>query len=468
MLKKLSVKVGLLFFVFIFCIEVLLYFVLYVNLADERIDEVMANLLARGNTHSEVLEEHFTEQTLQHVSVMESASDFTVIVTDAGGRVLTYSDQVTPEMLETISHTDFNRFSETGSVVEDDWQKSRYIATDSPITIDGRHEGHVFMFAESASIREVVDYLRDQFLLIGLITIMATIIAIMLLSRLITRPLIKIKKATQQLTSEKTTVELDTRRHDELGELAGAITTLSADLNRLKNERNEFLASIAHELRTPLTYIKGYIDIASRPGTTAADTATYMNIIREEAIHLTGLVRNLFELAQMDQHEFAIDRQETELCGLIRSVTELVRSRFDQKGIRIEVDCQPGLSAFVDAKRFQQVLLNILDNALKHTPADGHVTVAAEYKDGIDIRITDDGEGIPAEDVPYVFDRLYRADKSRSRQNGGSGLGLAVAKEIIDAHNGKVSVESTLGKGTTVRIHLERGGNDEERTAGRR
>lgn len=457
MLNKLALKIGLLFFVFIVSIEIFLFATLYVTYVNERVDEVMSNLLARGNTHSEVLEDSFDASTLSHVAMMESASDFIVIITDAAGNELTHSDSIEPEMLDVLQHTDYDDIPRGGEVLEDRWNEKRFIATDSPITVGEEHMGHVFMFAESNQIKQMVDRLRNQFLLSGLITLVLTVVTIFFLSRFITAPLIRMKEATEQLGTGKSDVSLNIERNDELGGLANAITRLSTDLDRLKHERNDFLASISHELRTPLTYIKGYADIASRPGISEQEKQQYLAIIQEETTNLTKLIQQLFELAQLDQNQFSIRKEKVPLDALFQSVIGLVRPAFDDKQLSISVLCDPSIHAFIDPARFQQVLLNILDNARKHSKPHTTVILQAEQdNESTTIRISDQGEGIPPEDLPFVFERLYRVDKSRSRQFGGSGLGLAIAKEIVESHGGAIALDSAPGTGTIVTITLGR------------
>lgn len=463
MLNKLALKIGLLFFVFIVGIELFLFSTLYLTYVNERVDEVMSNLLARGNTHSKVLEDSFNETTLSHVAMMESSSDFVVIITDETGNELTHSDRIEPEMLDVLSHADIEQVPEQGEILEDNWRDERFIATDSPITIGGEHRGHVFMFAETNHIKEMVGRMRNQFILGGLISVLLTVMTIFLLSRFITLPLIRMKEATEQLGKGQGEVALHIERNDELGELANAITRLSDDLDRLKQERNDFLASISHELRTPLTYMKGYADIASRPGLTEQERGEYLAIIREETAHLTTLIKQLFELAQLDHNQFSIQKEQVPLDALCHSVAALVRPAFNDKNITISVECDPKITARIDPARFQQVLLNILDNARKHSEAGSQVTLQGRQDaKSITITVTDTGEGIPQEDLPFVFDRLYRVDKSRSRQYGGSGLGLAIAKELVESHGGRIDIDSERGVGTAVTITLKRGEENEK------
>ncbi|CDO04321.1 Alkaline phosphatase synthesis sensor protein PhoR [Oceanobacillus picturae] len=462
MFNKISLKIGFLFFMFILIIESILFFILYTNLVDDRIEEIMDSLLARGNTHSAVLEDDFSSPTLEHVGLMESASDFAVIITDPTGSIIINSDPVNQEMREIIEHNDYEDIPTEGKIVEEKWKEKEYIVADSPITIKGKHQGHVFMFAHTNGVKKVVDHLSDQFLIVGIITVFLTIVTIFILSRFITLPLIKIKEATEQLNNGNKKVELNLGRKDELGELSNSIRTLSQDLDRLRNDRNEFLASVSHELRTPLTYIKGYADIISRSDINEENRREYIGIIREETEQLNSLIKNLFELAKIDKNNFVIYPEKVFLEELIDTLANRIKPALAEKNITFSVYCPKNVVAYVDSERFQQVLLNILDNAANHSFEGGNVKLEVnETNQDIHIIITDNGEGIAQEDLPKIFDRLYRVEKSRSRKSGGSGLGLAIVKEIIESHEGKLEVRSELGKGTSVIISLRRVNKDE-------
>ncbi|WP_261701672.1 sensor histidine kinase [Staphylococcus equorum] len=451
MLNQLSLKIGLLFFVVIITVEI----ILYTNLVNDRVDDVMGDLLARGNTHRDVLEENYTSSTLEHVAIMESESDFIVVITDRNGEVVTSSNPMEPEMTAVIGHTDDDQVPDEGVILESDWADEKYVATDSPIIMDGTHSGHVFMFADSDHIKEIISNLSRQFLIIGVITVILTIITVIVLSKVITQPLVRMKKATEELNRGNHEVELSTSRKDELGELATAITHLSKDLKRLKNERNEFLANVSHELRTPLTYLKGYTDIINRDTTSEEDRIRYTQIIQEETEHLAGLIKTLFELAKIDQNEFAIKKEKVEFDALIQKIVERIYPAIEERNIEFSYSCPNNVIITIDPERIQQVLLNILDNAIKYTPRGNHVRLeVVQNKNEVLTIISDTGEGIAEEDMPYIFERLYRAEKSRSRSKGGSGLGLTIAKEIVELHTGRMEVESEPGEGTAFNISL--------------
>src|SRR5699024_9956509 len=200
MVNKLSFKIGLLFFVFILIIESFLFFILYTNSANDRIDEVMNSLLASVNTHRDVLEGHIDRSTLQHVGIMESGSEVVVGITDGKGEVIISSDPVESEMMDVVDHANDGGIPTKCKVVEDRWSEGKYIATDSPLTINGEHKGHVFMFANTSYVKRTVDQLSNQFLITSIITVLLTIITIFILSRFIAHPLIKMKEADRQLS----------------------------------------------------------------------------------------------------------------------------------------------------------------------------------------------------------------------------------------------------------------------------
>ncbi|MDQ0351482.1 signal transduction histidine kinase [Alkalibacillus filiformis] len=263
------------------------------------------------------------------------------------------------------------------------------------------------------------------------------------------------KNATENIFDNKSELSLDTKRKDELGVLARTITRLSEDLTQLRDERSEFLSNISHELRTPLTYIKGYADILSRREISKEETERYSTIIKNEADELSKLIKNLFDLAKVDQHEFVINKEWVSLYDITQSVFEKMVPAFNSKNITLDINCSKDLKAFVDQERIQQVLINILDNAQKYSEENTRIFInVSENHYHTKITIKDEGEGIPKEEIPKVFNRLYRVEKSRSRLSGGSGIGLAITKEIIESHGGAVSLDSTRGEGTTVIITL--------------
>jgi signal transduction histidine kinase len=455
--NKISFKLGLYFFIFTVLIETILFFYLYFGLVHTRIQEEFSELRSRGNSHRDVLVKHYNQETIAHVALMESEADTDVTITSQNGKILKYSNELTNVMKIDIEKEKGN-IPIKGRIVENRWKTAPVISTVSPIIIHKQLKGYVYMFKNTNSIHEMIANLKHHFLIVGGFSLIITILTMFFLSKFITNPLIRMKRATEKLSKGDFSVSLDIKSQDELGELASSIQRLSRDLQHLKLERNEFLASISHELRTPLTYIKGYSEIISkRNNLNEQEKQKYLAIINEEAGHLTKLVKDLFELAKMDEHLFSIQKELINLRPFIKNVIGKLKPAFDDKKIVLINKCTENIFVSIDPNRFEQVITNLLDNALKYSDSHSKVVLEVQEKEtNIVIKVMDEGIGIPESDLPYIFDRLYRVEKSRSRESGGSGLGLAIAREIINAHGGTLEVESILGEGTQMIITLER------------
>ncbi|SIS66211.1 sensor histidine kinase [Salimicrobium salexigens] len=459
MRRKLSVKLGLLFFILMLLIELSLFFILYTSISTQRITEVMDGLLARGAGHKDVLENNFDASTLRHVTLMEAEASTDVIIANTEGDIIHRSSEGKPFQEEVVRRT--TAAPESGSrIIEDNWRENPYVATLSPIMIDGEYRGSVYMFSPSETIRDILSQLSKQFLIVmGMITFI-TLVLVFALSQIITRPLIRMQRVTEKLSEGTADMELDDRYNDELGTLAFSINRLSEDLERLKKERNDFLSSVAHELRTPLTYVKGYADVASRRGISEAEREKYLTIIREEADQLTSMVRQLFQLAKMEENAFVIEPSVTHLSSLLEEVATQVEPFIEEKQAQLTIHVPDDLYVTADRTRMKQVLVNIIQNALLYGGELPVIQVEGERTEqGVRVCISDQGPGVPEESLPHLFERLYRVDKARSREQGGSGLGLAIVKEIVEMHGG--TVKAFNENGLTILITLpEEDAND--------
>jgi two-component system sensor histidine kinase BaeS len=229
---------------------------------------------------------------------------------------------------------------------------------------------------------------------------------------------------------------------------------MAGDLERAERLRRNLVADTAHELRTPLSNIQGYLE-AIRDGVVQPDTAT-INSIHEEVILLSRLIDDLQELALAEAGKLNMVRQAENISTIINQAVAAMQPRASAKGVSLLTDLPDGLPLCdIDSHRISQVLRNLMDNAVVHTPEGGTVTVAARHQDKwIEVSVTDTGEGIPAEDLPNIFERFYRVDQSRARATGGHGLGLTIAKRLVEAHGGKIDVQSELGKGSRFTFTL--------------
>jgi two-component system sensor histidine kinase BaeS len=275
-----------------------------------------------------------------------------------------------------------------------------------------------------------------------------------LLARTLTRPIRELTAATQALAMGKLGEQVAVRAHDELGQLVAAFNRMSTELAQAGALRRQMTADIAHELRNPLSIILGYTESLS-DGKLPATQHTF-DILHEEAQHLSRLIDDLRVLSLAEAGELPLTRQPIDSCTLLERVVLAHTPEAQQRGISMHVEAQPHLPVIeVDTGRMAQVLDNLVSNALRHTASGGRIVLSAEGQgNSVCLRVADNGSGIAPEDLPYVFDRFYRGDKSRRRTESESGLGLAIAKSIVEAQDGSISVASTLGQGTTFTIVL--------------
>jgi two-component system, OmpR family, sensor histidine kinase ArlS len=429
---------------------------LHNNLVHTRVHQEFESLLSKGNSHRAVLEAKADAHTLSHVKLMAAQSDSPVVVTNLDGEILVSSNKINSSIEDILNLpvADID-LPKRGKILQEDWKKKEYIATVTPINKDGKKFGYVYMFKKTDDVQKLISQLNRHIFIASVLILFTVLIFIFFLSKAVTKPLITMKEATKKLSKGDFSVTLPKLSNDEIGELSLSIQTLANDLNYLKQERNEFLASISHELRTPLTYINGYADIARRKNLEEKDRAHYLEIIQEESQRVSSLLKELFDLAKLDQNTFSIKKEQVNLSSFLHSIYERVLPAFKNKRIHLQLDCPANLFIDIDPTRFEQVLINLLDNSLKYSNETSTTNVRAVEENGkVQITIQDQGIGIPEEDLPHIFDRLYRVDKSRSRATGGFGLGLAIVQQLVEAHGGEINIESQVGVGTRFMIIL--------------
>jgi two-component system phosphate regulon sensor histidine kinase PhoR len=248
----------------------------------------------------------------------------------------------------------------------------------------------------------------------------------------------------------------------ERGEIAGAVAVLRdvTELRQTERLRRELTANVSHELRTPLTSIKGFaetlLDGAMRDEVTAR---RFLTIINSEADRLVKLVDDLLDLSLLESKRLTLDPRPVDLGGLVARTVDKLRPLAEDLRLTLVQSAPPGIVVFADEDRLEQVLTNLVDNALKYTPPGGRIEVQLAAVNGeVEVAVHDTGRGIGPEDLPHVFERFYRSDRSRTRSSGGTGLGLAIAKHIVEAHGGRISVSSRPNEGTTFTVRMPRNG----------
>ncbi|MDR7071056.1 sensor histidine kinase [Fictibacillus barbaricus] len=327
------------------------------------------------------------------------------------------------------------------------------------IMIEVHH--HFMMFQkdvpEFKSIRPLTIHFERALLGSILWTSIGAIILVCFISffvaRNLSKPLVEMRKAAEKMASGGLDVRVKTIGNDELNELGYSLNQLASKLQFQETSRKTMTSDIAHELRTPLATIKSHLE-AFEDGI-FQPTEERIHSLKEEIDRLILLVQDLEHLTAMESPQFILDRKKVNLSEIMSKSMDTISGAYIQKGVKLEKDYRSFIGMNLDAKRITQVFINLFSNALKYTPTGGKVMVsAAEEKDSVLISVRDTGTGFPKEDVKQVFERFYRSEKSRNRDYGGSGIGLAIAKKIIEAHEGQIWIESELGMGTIVYIRL--------------
>ncbi|MEM7118134.1 MAG: ATP-binding protein [Chloroflexota bacterium] len=289
-------------------------------------------------------------------------------------------------------------------------------------------------------------------LLIGLAAAIASLFVAVLLTPRLLKPLEDMAEVARQITRADDLGRRvpDTGRSDEIGDLARAFNQTLERLERLFTTQHRLLADVSHELRTPLTTVRGNIDLMRRMG--MMDPSS-MAAIQDEIERMTRLVGDLLLLARADSGGLPLHWRTVELDNVLFEVYRQV-SLLD-RGVEVVLTAVDQVKVNGDPDRLKQLILNLVDNAIKYTLAGGRVTLSLSKESGwASVVIADTGVGIPKDDLPHIFERFYRVDKARSRNQGGSGLGLSIAKWIADAHGAVLQVESEPNVGTTFTIKL--------------
>ncbi|MCP5095852.1 MAG: HAMP domain-containing protein [Chloroflexi bacterium] len=275
-----------------------------------------------------------------------------------------------------------------------------------------------------------------------------------LLARSLTRPLRELTHATEAMAQGELAQEVPVRTQDELGQLTAAFNKMSADLDRSNQLRRQMSADIAHDLRTPLTVLSGYIE-AMHEGVLKATPARFA-LMDKEVRYLKRLVEDLRTLTLADAGELSLNRQVVAPAELLEGVAAAFSVQAEQQSVLLHVTAPSALPPIsIDPDRITQLLGNLVSNAFRYTPAGGTITLGATQQNGaVQLSVNDTGQGISADALAHIFDRFYRGDSSRQQDEGESGLGLAIAKSIAEAHGGGITAVSTLGKGTRFTINL--------------
>ncbi len=340
----------------------------------------------------------------------------------------------------------------------DSTDEGSMLSVSLPAILSGELVGIVYL---SQPLRDVVAVLQDLRTRWALSTAIALLLsggAGLLLSRAITQPLHSLTNAAEAVARGQFDQKVPVRSQDELGRLNRTFNDMVARLQAARQMQVDFVANVSHELRTPLTSVKGAVETLRSGAIDDLDVRDrFLETVEGETDRLIRLVNDLLLLSRADSQALELRRERLNVADLVRAILDRLSPQAAASEIKLRSQSDPGApAAWADTDRVEQVLLNLLDNALKYSRSGGTVTVGVTQtpEQQVLVRVRDEGIGIPAEDLPHIGQRFYRTDKARSRMQGSHGLGLAIARSLVQAHGGRLWVESVESAGTTVSFTL--------------
>ncbi len=320
-----------------------------------------------------------------------------------------------------------------------------------PLEAEGQVFGELVVKPLSAEFRY---YMTMVFVLSSLGALVFPAIITWIVTKLLVRPILRLTAAANEIATGTAAPHLHVHADDELGQLSVAFNRMNREVTQSREMRKQLTADIAHDIRSPLGLIVGHAE-GLRDGIFPDDLEAY-ELIHDEAMRISRLVEDLSTLSKAEAGILSLQSVPTSPITLLDRVVTAHTTVAQSRDITLQMTADSSLpDVFVDRDRMAQVLDNLVSNALRYTPDGGWVKLTAvQQNDHIRIDVEDNGQGISTADLPHVFQRFYRADKSRNSDLGGSGLGLAIAKWIVQAHNGQITAESPPGKGAIFCIML--------------
>ncbi len=463
MSKKLRFQLAVWYIAFFSVLFVLLGLVLYGVLSrslERRLDEA---LLTQANTAAALLAEELEEM---HGDAQAAASGVITEMQPRGSIVAILQNKTVLASSAPVPRADLEQAAEkvlTSAGADSiwrmtDWGNHGARGAGRPVTIAG-HNFVVMAVQSLDSIAQELQVVRDTLWVVIPLLLAAAGVGGYILTRRVLAPLDSMAEQSRKITGDS----LHTRLN--IGDAAEELSTLAASFNELLSRLDQsfesmrrFVQDASHELRTPLAVIQGEADVALSRDRSAAEYKESLATIQEESRRMARLVDDLLNLASADAGHLQLRVEELYLNDLLaeccRSVRPLAVAR------KIELECLSGQDVAVrgDEELLRRMILNLLDNAIRYTPPGGHVSARVETQGSeVRIQVADTGMGIAPEASAHVFERFYRADKARSRQEGGFGLGLSIVKWIAESHHGAVELASQPGRGSTFTVHLQRG-----------
>lgn len=321
-----------------------------------------------------------------------------------------------------------------------------------PLMEEQQLQGALFLYTPLSAVYEPFRPLWVTIVLSSFALLVLMMVVARKMTNQIVKPLKQMTVVTEKIASGDFSERVALSQKDEFGQLASSFNVMASSLEKVEQNRREFLANVSHELRTPISYMKGFSEGVEEG---LIDNEKYMMIIQKETNRLERLVNDLLDLAQLEGDSYPMELSPLPFAQLIFDVIDRFKLQCIEKELTLVHELDEDIIICGDADRLEQVVMNILQNAYQYSSIGQQITVRLfEHEDKAMLQIQDEGEGIPEEDLPKIMERFYRVNKARTRKDGGTGIGLAIVYQIVKKHGGHITIESELNKGTTVTIEL--------------
>ncbi|MGZ7441402.1 ATP-binding protein [Paenibacillus sp. TH7-28] len=464
--NKIGFKLGLV---------ILAAFVLVIISLGLTIERMFTNFYtAEMRTEVNELTTHFTAMSeppdmLSEETMLKFAdfSNVSILYIDKQGTVLANSGPYDTTDRTFIKLMDVKLLfaGQTIKLEHTDTSGERYFITAKPVkdATGGNITAAVYVMSSTKHMDKSLSAVRGVLVLAGVGALLLALGITWIIARILSRPLVQMQVATRNIGAGELETRLAIRRNDEIGMLADSINHLAMELQRYRDTRQEFFANISHELRTPITYLEGYAKVLNnRLYDTEEEKDRYLDIIHEEALRLQHLINDLFELAKMEEGKIALSLEWIDLAEIADNAVRKVRLKTEDKGLRLQAKIKGTVPlVYGDGLRTEQIVLNILENAVRYTEKGGITVELDQTPEYVFLAVQDTGIGIPADELPLIFERFYRVEKSRSRQHGGTGLGLPIAKKLAELQGGELRVSSEVGHGSRFELRFASGQREE-------
>lgn len=385
------------------------------------------------------------------IDMTSSAIDASMFLVDSGGKIILKSSN-SPFALGTqvpstvIAKLDGGEFFEVGRL--DGMYSARQYITGEPLMVGQDRIGYVFASSSAAGLSEHLMNNLQVFFLSALGVLTLTFIVLYVMTYRMVRPLRQMAAATRSFGVGDFSYRIQVSGKDEVAELANSLNNMAVSLSSVEGMRRSFVANVSHELKTPMTTIAGFID-GILDGTIPPEKRDhYLKIVSDEVKRLSRLVKSMLDLSRIDNGELRLKPVKFDLTDLVCSVLLSFEQRIEAKEIRVTglEDC-PRIEVNADYDLLGQVVYNLIDNAVKFIDVSGTLTLNIRRADGrVYCAIRNTGMGVPAQEMPHIFERFYKSDKSRSLDKNGMGLGLYIVKTVINLHHGEIVVRSAEGE----------------------